>query len=48
LWGDDMDTADSFDFIYSHIKNLRKKLIEKGAEDYIHTVYGMGYKFGEK
>ncbi|HEV7229696.1 MAG TPA: response regulator transcription factor [Bacteroidia bacterium] len=46
LWGDDMDTSDSFDFIYSHIKNLRKKLIEKGAEDYIQTVYGLGYKFG--
>jgi len=48
LWGDNMDTADSFDFIYSHIKNLRKKLIEKGSEDYIQTVYGMGYKFSEK
>ncbi len=48
LWGDDMDASDSFDFIYSHIKNLRKKLIEKGSEDYIHTIYGMGYKFGEK
>jgi DNA-binding response OmpR family regulator len=46
LWGDDMDASDSFDFIYSHIKNLRKKLIEKGAEDYIQTVYGLGYKFG--
>jgi DNA-binding response OmpR family regulator len=48
LWGDNMDAADSFDFIYSHIKNLRKKLIEKGAGDYIQTVYGMGYKFGRK
>jgi DNA-binding response OmpR family regulator len=47
LWGDDMDAADSFDFIYSHIKNLRKKLIEKGSADYIQTVYGMGYKFGK-
>ena len=47
LWGDDMDMADSFDFIYSHIKNLRKKLIDAGAQDYIRTVYGTGYKFGE-
>jgi len=47
LWGDDMDASDSFDFIYSHIKNLRKKLIEKGSADYIQTVYGMGYKFGK-
>ncbi|CAN5276282.1 response regulator transcription factor [soil metagenome] len=46
LWGDDMDMADSYDFIYSHIKNLRKKLIEAGANDYIKTIYGAGYKFG--
>jgi DNA-binding response OmpR family regulator len=45
LWGDDMDMADSFDFIYTHIKNLRKKIMEKGGEDYIRTIYGMGYKF---
>jgi DNA-binding response OmpR family regulator len=45
LWGDDMDMADSFDFIYSHIKNLRKKLVQSGSPDYIKSVYGMGYKF---
>jgi DNA-binding response OmpR family regulator len=45
LWGDDMDMADSFDFIYTHIKNLRKKILEKGGEDYIKTAYGIGYKF---
>ncbi|PLX18169.1 MAG: DNA-binding response regulator [Marinilabiliales bacterium] len=45
LWGDFMDTADSFDFIYTHIKNLRKKLLNLGCEDYIQTVYGVGYKF---
>ena len=45
LWGDNIDSADSFDFIYNHIKNLRKKLIEKGCPDYIKTVYAMGYKF---
>jgi DNA-binding response OmpR family regulator len=45
LWGDEMDMADSYDFIYTHIKNLRKKMIEKGGKDYIQTVYGMGYKF---
>jgi DNA-binding response OmpR family regulator len=45
LWGDEMDMADSFDFIYTHIKNLRKKIIDKGGEDYIRTIYGMGYKF---
>ena len=45
LWGDDMDVADNHDFIYAHIKNLRKKILLAGAEDYIHSVYGMGYKF---
>ncbi len=45
LWGDEMDMADSFDFIYTHIKNLRKKLIEGGCQDNIKTVYGMGYRY---
>ncbi|MEI6890507.1 MAG: response regulator transcription factor [Bacteroidales bacterium] len=48
LWGDEMDMADSFDFIYTHIKNLRKKIIERNGEDYVRTVYGMGYKFTDK
>ncbi len=45
LWGDYMDQADSFDFIYTHIKNLRRKLVQQGAKDYLNTVYGIGYKF---
>ena len=45
LWGDDMDMADSFDFIYAHLKNLRKKILENGGGDYIQTAYGVGYKF---
>ena len=45
LWGDNMDMADNYDFIYTHIKNLRKKLLQAGASDYIKSVYGMGYKF---
>jgi DNA-binding response OmpR family regulator len=45
LWGDGIDMANNFDFIYSHIKNIRKKLIEAGAGDYIQASYGMGYKF---
>lgn len=44
LWGDDMDIAGNYDFIYTHIKNLRKKLIQAGSPDYIKSVYGMGYK----
>jgi DNA-binding response OmpR family regulator len=45
IWGDHAELMDSFDFIYSHIKNLRKKLEEKGCTDYIQTCYGIGYKF---
>jgi DNA-binding response OmpR family regulator len=43
LWGNDM--SGNFDFIYTHIKNLRKKLMDAGDADYIKSVYGMGYKF---
>ena len=44
LWGDDMDFPDNYDFIYAHIKNLRKKLVSAGAEDCIRSIYGEGYK----
>jgi len=45
LWGDHMDSADSLDMVYSHIKNLRRKILEKGGKDYIQSIYGIGYKF---
>ncbi|MEJ2053057.1 MAG: response regulator transcription factor, partial [Calditrichaceae bacterium] len=45
LWGSQIDLVDSFEFIYSHIKNLRKKLEQLGCKDYIQTVYGIGYRF---
>lgn len=45
LSGDNAELLDKFDFIYTHIKNLKKKLLEAGSEDYIQTVYGLGYKF---
>jgi DNA-binding response OmpR family regulator len=45
LWGDYVDAYDSFDFVYQHIKNLRKKIMNAGGADYIRTVYGLGYKF---
>ena len=44
IWGDNMDLADSFDFIYSHIKNLRKKITAQNVPDPIKVVYGIGYK----
>lgn len=45
LSGDDAELLDKFDFIYSHIKNVKKKLSDAGCKDYIKTVYGLGYKF---
>ncbi len=45
LMGDHADQADSHDFIYTHLKNLRKKLTEKGCRDYVQTIYGIGYNF---
>ncbi len=45
LWGDHIDMADNYDFIYTHIKNLRRKLVQAGCRDYIKAVYGMGYRF---
>jgi len=47
LWDDNIDLADNFDFIYTHLNNLRRKIKSKGGTDYINTIYGMGYKFGE-
>ncbi len=44
LCGDLIDAADSLDFIYTHLKNLRRKLHDRGAADYIETLYGVGYK----
>lgn len=45
LSGDLADMLDNYDFIYAHIKNLKKKLNEAGCGDYIKTVYGFGYKW---
>ena len=44
LWGTDAGMS-NYDFIYAHIKNLRRKLMAAGCSDYIKAVYGMGYKF---
>ena len=45
LWGDNTDDSVSFDFIYAHVKNLRKKLADNQCGHYLKTVYGIGYKF---
>jgi DNA-binding response OmpR family regulator len=45
LSGDLADMLDNHDFVYAHIKNLKKKLTEAGCENYLKTVYGTGYKW---
>ena len=45
IWGDNFDQSDNFDAVYVHLTNLRKKLNQYAKQDYIKTVYGMGYKF---
>ena len=47
LSGDMADMLDNHDFVYAHIKNLKKKLKKSGSDNYIKTVYGLGYKFQE-
>lgn len=48
LWGDNIDLVDNFDFIYTHLNNIRKKIKAAGGYDYIKTIYGMGYKFTDQ
>jgi DNA-binding response OmpR family regulator len=45
LSGDNAEAFNNFDFIYTHIKNLKRKLSAAGCTDYIRSMYGMGYKF---
>jgi len=45
LSGDIADMFDNHDFVYAHVKNLKKKLQEAGCDTYIKTVYGSGYKW---
>jgi DNA-binding response OmpR family regulator len=47
LWGDNVILTDSFDFVYTHVKNLRKKIIAAEGKNYIKCIYGFGYKFVE-
>ena len=48
VWGDQIDEADSFEFIYSQIKNLRKKLNDRQSTIEIQAIYGIGYKLQER
>lgn len=44
VWGDHIDQADNFDFVYAQMKNLRRRLNDAGADIEIRAVYGFGYK----
>ncbi|MBF9252242.1 response regulator transcription factor [Pontibacter sp. 172403-2] len=48
IWGDSIDLVDSFDFIYTHIKNLRRKVLQECSSDYLQSIYGVGYKFTDR
>ena len=48
LLGEDADQMNDFNFIYSHVKNLRRKLLAQGCPDYIQMVYSIGYKFTDQ
>ena len=48
LWGDHIEMADSFKFIYTHLANLRKKIAALGGKDYIKSIYRVGYKFTDR
>jgi len=48
LSGDMADMLDNHDFVYAHIKNLKKKLKNAGSKSYIKTVYGLGYKWHDE
>lgn len=45
LSGEMADMMDNFDFVYTHIKNLKLKLARAGCKDCIKNVYGTGYKW---
>ena len=47
LWHDDVELVDSYTFLYTHIRNLRKKLQDAGCINYLKSVYGIGYKWEE-
>jgi len=45
LWGEYGGDYGSYDFVYTHLKNLRRKLMDAGCPDYVQNIYGVGYKF---
>lgn len=47
VWGDHIDESDNFEFIYSQMKNLRKKMNDLDSGIEIQSIYGVGYKLTE-
>jgi len=48
LSGDMADMLDNHDFVYAHVKNLKRKLKNVKTGNYIKTVYGLGYKWQDE
>ncbi|MCB0836358.1 MAG: response regulator transcription factor [Bacteroidetes bacterium] len=48
IWGDHVEVLDSFDFIYPHLANLRRKITSVGGKNYIKSIYSVGYKFTDE
>lgn len=48
VWGEDFDDMNNYDFLYTQMKNLRKKLKDAGSSLELKSVYGLGYKLVEK
>ncbi len=48
LWGDHIEMADSYKFIYTHLANLRKKIAKLGGNNYVQSIYSVGYKFTDR
>jgi DNA-binding response OmpR family regulator len=44
VWGKDASWQCSPEMLYTHIKNLRRKIISAGGPNCIQSVYGIGYK----
>jgi Response regulators consisting of a CheY-like receiver domain and a winged-helix DNA-binding domain len=45
LWPDEIEFSGSYNFLYTHIRNLRKKLQNSGCPNYLKSIYGIGYKW---
>lgn len=45
LWQDEIELVDSYTFLYTHIRNLRRKIQDAGCSNYLKSVYGIGYKW---